>query len=197
MSRSKIWLVVFLYFVAAVVFSTYEFIEDHPLSSFDGASIGRVLGGGLVFFVGGGVLPMLGWAFARFRASHAAAPLLFWLLIGSGLAFVSDYGNRYERNSKPQKVTSNEFLTGKDRDDMVRSTRLTCVQNQTANPLTPKLGVSASKIAAYCDCFAEGMASAISMDEIKVLVSIGKISPSLMDKNTKLGNSCSQQAFAK
>jgi hypothetical protein len=44
---------------------------------------------------------------------------------------------------------------------MVRSTKQTCVQNQTANPLTPKLGVPANKIAAYCDCFAENMASAI------------------------------------
>ncbi len=80
---------------------------------------------------------------------------------------------------------------------MVRSTKQTCVQNQTANPLTPKLGVPANKIAAYCDCFAEGMASAISMDEIKVLISTGKASPSLMDKNTTLGNFCSQQVFAK
>jgi hypothetical protein len=197
MSRSKIWLVVFLYFVAAMVFSTYEFIEDHPLSTFDGASVGRVIGGGLVFFVGGAVLPMLGWAFARFRASHAVAPLVFWLLIGLGMAFLSDYGNRYERNSNLQKFTSNEALTGKDRDDMVRSTKQTCVQNQTANPLTPKLGIPANKIAAYCDCFAEGMASAISMDEIKVLISTGKVSPSLMDKNTTLGNFCSQQVFAK
>jgi hypothetical protein len=197
MSRTSIWLLVCLYFVAAMIFGAFEFIQNHPSRAFDGASVGAMIGGGLVVFVGGGVLPMLGWAIARFRASRAVAPLLFWLLIGCGLAFLSDYGNRYERNSKIQKLTSNEALTGKDRDDMVRSTKQTCVQNQTANPLTPKLGIPANKITAYCDCFAEGMASAILMDEIKVLISTGKVSPSLMDKNTSLGNSCSQLIFAK
>jgi hypothetical protein len=187
-----------LYFVAATAFSAFEFIEDHPFSTFGGTySVSWAISSGLVYFIGGGVLPMIVWAFARFRASLAAAPLMLWLIIGSGLAFVSDYGARFERNAKLQKFTSHEALTGKDRDDMVRSTKQTCVQNQTANPLTPKLGIPTNKIAAYCDCFAEGMASAISMDEIKVLVSTGKPSPSLMDKNTSLGNFCSQQVFAK
>jgi hypothetical protein len=197
MSRKSIWLLVCLYFVAATIFSAFEFIEGHPFWTFDGAFVGTVIGGGLFFFAGGGILPMLGWAITRFRASQAAAPLVFWLLIGCGLAYVSDYGSRFDRNAKLQKFTANEALTGKDRDDMVRSTKQTCVQNQTANPLTPKLGIPANKITAYCDCFAEGMASAISMDEIKVLISTGKMSPSLIDKNTTLGNFCSQQVFAK
>jgi hypothetical protein len=194
MSHSKIWLVVCLYFVMAIAFSAFESFEDHPFSAY---SVGWVTSSGLIYFTGGAVLPMIVWALARFRAEHAAAPLVLWLLIGSGLAFLSDYGARFERNAKLQKFTSNEALTGKDREDMVRSTRQKCVKNQTANPLTPKLGVPASTIAAYCDCFAEGMASAISIDEIKVLISTGKLSPSLMDKNTTLGNFCSQQVFAK
>jgi hypothetical protein len=41
------------------------------------------------------------------------------------------------------------------------------------------------------------MASAISMDEIKTLVSTGKASASLIEKNTTLGNFCSQQVFEK
>jgi hypothetical protein len=63
--------------------------------------------------------------------------------------------------------------------------------------ISETFGIPTNKIAAYCDCFAEGMASAISMDEIKVLISTGKPSPSLMDKNTTLENFCSQQVFAK
>ncbi|MGH8302127.1 MAG: hypothetical protein ACRET5_11740 [Steroidobacteraceae bacterium] len=198
MSRSIIWLLIGAYFVAAMIFGAFEFIEGHPFSKIDAGAIGWMISAGLVFFVGGGILPVIGWAFAGFRASHAAVPLIFWLLISSGLAYLSDYGSSYERNSKLQRLGSgNEGLTGKDRDDMVRSVKLTCIQNQTANPLTPKLGISAEKIAAYCDCMAEGMASAVSIDEIKVLISTGKAPTSVTDKATVLGNFCSKQAFAK
>jgi hypothetical protein len=47
----------------------------------------------------------------------AIAPLLFWLVIGAGLAFLSDYGNRVERDVKLQKIGS-EGLAGKDRAPM-------------------------------------------------------------------------------
>lgn len=198
MSRSKIWLVISLYFVAAMLFGAFEFIQEHPFWKLDAGSVGLMIGAGLTIFIGGGILPMIGWAFGRLRASYAVGPLVLWLLIGSGLAFLSDYGNRYERNSELQRLGSgNHALAGKERDDMVRSFKLSCVQNQTANPLTSKLGISSIKIAAYCDCMAEGMASALSIDEIKVFISTGRPPKDVTDKSTMMGNFCSQQALAK
>src|SRR6202158_1076123 len=198
MSRANIWLLVCLYFIAAMSFTVFEDMVNHPSWKFDNANaVVHMLGGGLVIFIGGGVIPMIGWAIARFQASRAVAPFVLWLLFGCGLAFLDDYGNRFDRNVELQKLTANSVLTGKDRDDMVRSYKLSCVQNQTTNPLTPKLGVSAAKITAYCECMAEGAATAISMDEIKYFVSNGKAAASFIDKTTALGNVCSHQVFAK
>jgi hypothetical protein len=176
-----------------VAFGLFQFVQDHAFSAY---AVAWAISSGLVYFVIGGVFAVPVWAFARFRASDAALPLVLWLIFGSGMAFISDQGYRLDRNSKLQKFTS-EGLAGKDRDDAVRSIKQMCVQNQTANPLTPKLGIKANTITAYCDCLAEGMASAVSIDEIKVIISTGKPPASLTEKGTTLGNFCSQQVFAK
>jgi hypothetical protein len=193
MSRSKIRLVIGAYFIAAVIFGVFEFFEDHPFSKINIINIEAAIGYGLVPFVGGGLLPLIGWAFVRFRESHAVAPLVLWLLLGAGVAFLSDYGSRYDRNSKIESFGSgNEGFTGKDRDDIYRGARDECYQIQRANPLT-KLAIPADKITAYCDCYAEGMASAMTIDEVKVMISSkGKPPASVVDKATRFGNSCDQ-----
>ena len=189
--------VVFLYFAAAAAFSAYEFQLDH---SWNGGPIGGIIGGiidgGIAYFVLGAIIPMVGWAFGRFNARYAGAVFVFWFVFGAVKAFVSDYGKRYELNTKLEDLTRNSTLTGKDRVDFVRSMKLTCVRDQTANPLTPQLGISAAKISAYCDCMSEGMATAISMDEIKYFISNnGKAPASFVEKATAISQPCSKEAL--
>jgi hypothetical protein len=48
---------------------------------------------------------------------------------------------------------------------------------------------------AYCDCLAEGLAEAITVDELRTAVTTGKQAASFLDKTTMMGNFCSQQVL--
>ncbi len=89
----------------------------------------------------------------------------------------------------------NGVFSGKDRDDFIRSSKLSCAQSQKANPLTPKIGLTDAKIAAYCDCYAKSIAASITVDELRTVVSTGKQPSSIVDKATALGSSCGKQVM--
>jgi hypothetical protein len=111
------------------------------------------------------------------------------------IAYFAHVGNAYERQNKIAKMTANGTFSGKDRDDFIRSSKLSCAQNQRANPLTAKIGLTEAKIVAYCDCYAAGMVEAITVDELRTIVATGKQPASIVDKATTLGNFCSQQVL--
>jgi hypothetical protein len=173
MSRKAIWLLCFGYLAAAVAFAGFEAWLD-PLSGYiPAALVGHIVGGGIGIFAMAGVLPLIIWAFLRFRAVNAAA----------------------EREQKLAAMTPNGVFAGKDRVDFLRSAKLSCAQKQRENPLTAKIGLSERKILAYCDCLAEGLAEAITVDELRTAVTTGKQAASFLDKTTMMGNFCSQQVL--
>lgn len=191
MSRRTIWLLCFLYFGAAVGFELFEILQD-PLSAPApwAGDIGHLLGSAFSVWAISAILPIIGWAIGGFRAASAKGPFMFWLFLGVVVAAVSDYGERFERNEKIANAMPNGVFSGKDRDDFIRSSKLSCAQSQKANPLTPKIGLTDAKIAAYCDCYANGMAASITVDELRTMVSTGKHPSSIVDKATALGSSC-------
>jgi hypothetical protein len=195
MSRSWIGLLCFFYLVAAILFAGFEAWLD-PLSSSNPAFlVGHVVGGGVGLYVLAGILPTIIWAFMRFRGANAGGIFVLWAILAVVMAFFSDYGARYERNEKIANAMPNGVFSGKDRDDFIRSSKLSCAQSQKANPLTPKIGLTDAKIAAYCDCYANGMAASITVDELRTMVTTGKQPSSIVDKATALGSTCGKQVM--
>jgi hypothetical protein len=167
MSRKTIGRLFFCYFVACLGFAAFEAWLD-PLWTANTETISMAFGKALAIYLMGAILPMIGWAFASFRAEAASGPLLFWALISVVLAIFNHIGDAYEREEKIGQMTTNGVLTGKSHDDFIRSMKLSCAQTQRANPLTAKIGLSKAKIAAYCDCMATGLVAAITVEELQL-----------------------------
>jgi hypothetical protein len=196
MSRKAIWLLCFCYLAAAIAFAGFEAWLD-PLSGYiPAALVGHIVGGGIGILAMAGVLPMIAWACMRFRADRAAVPFVLWAVIGCAMSFFSYYGEKVEGDQRAANAMPAGTFAGKDRADFIRSSKLSCAQNQRSNPLTKKVGLSDTKIDAYCDCYAQGMVEAISVDELKSMVATGKQPASLVDKVTMMGNFCSQEVLA-
>jgi hypothetical protein len=193
MTRKTIWLLCFLYFAAAAGFALFEMQQDTLAPSVPLAgNIGHLVGLAFSFWAMAAILPMIGWAIGGFKADNAQGPFVLWLIFGVGLAGLYDYGERSERNEKITTAMPNGVFAGKDRADFIRSAMLSCTQSQKVNPLTPKVGLTDTKIAAYCGCYANGMAAEITVDELRVMLS-GVQPQSLVDKATALGVSCGKQ----
>jgi hypothetical protein len=196
MSRRAIWLLIAIYLISALSFGFYEAVQD-PAWALNADKIGRIAGGGFTIFTLTGVLPLIGWAFVKFRSSRAAVPMLAWLMIGVGMAYLSDVGNRLDRSLKIDKFVSDGGLVGKDKEDFLQSTKFSCEQQQRSNPLTGKMGLSDAKIVAYCDCYAAGASAAVTIEELRYAVSNGNPPASFKDKATMLGQFCGKEVLQK
>lgn len=194
MSRSTIWLLCFYYLVAGLLFGAFEAWQD-PLWTVSGASIGATVGTGISIFLIAGIVPMIGWAIVRFRAERATVPFVLWAVLGCAMAYAMHVGDAFDRLQKIAAMTPNGVFAGKDRIDFLRSAKLSCAQKQRENPLTAKIGLSEQKIVAYCDCLAEGLAEAVTVDELRTIATAGKQPASFVDKITTMGNFCGQQVL--
>jgi uncharacterized membrane protein YhaH (DUF805 family) len=195
MSRKAIWLLCFCYLAAAIAFAGFEAWLD-PLSGYiPAALVGHVVGGGIGIFAMAAILPMIIWACMRFRGANAGGIFVLWAVVAVVMAYLSHVGNATDREQKIAAMTPNGVFAGKDRVDFLRSAKLSCAQKQRENPLTAKIGLSEQKIVAYCDCIAEGLAEAITVDELRTAVTTGKQAASFLDKTTMMGNFCSQQVL--
>ena len=164
-----------------------------PLWVLNAYTVGNLVGAGFAAFALPGIIPLIGWAFVKFRPTSAVVPMLAWLVVGVCLAYFSDTGRRLDRNSRIDKLVNDGGLTGKDKQDFLRSTRLGCEQQQRSNPLTAKIGISEAKIIAYCDCYATGASAALTLEELRHIVSKGTPPETFSYKATVLGQFCGSE----
>lgn len=94
-----------------------------------------------------------------------------------------------------QDIGTGEGITGNDLDDYVRVTKLSCEQEQHESPIVREAGISAKKQMEYCDCYAQGLGSAITKAEAVLMMRTRKRPPSLVEKSTTLGQFCEEQIF--
>lgn len=99
MSKTSISITLVVYLVAASVVAGFETQMVHPGYG-GGDLVGNAVGGGLTIFVVGGVLPLIVWAFMRFRADRAAIPLVLWAILSCAMAGFSYLGNKVDRDHK-------------------------------------------------------------------------------------------------
>jgi hypothetical protein len=196
MRLKAIWLLLLIYFTAALSFALYEAMLD-PFWVPSSRTVGNLVGAGFATFALAGILPMIGWAFVKFRASSAVVPMVAWLVIGVCLAYLSHVGSRLDRNSKVEKFLNDGGLIGKERQDFMRSAKLGCEQKQRSDPLTAKIGISDAKIVAYCDCYAAGASEALTREELRHIVSNGKPPDTFTEKATTLAQFCATEPLKK
>ncbi len=188
MSRRAISLVIISYFVAALVFCVWQALQN-PFWKLSVVTAGGAFGGAVALFVGSAIFPMVGWAFAKFEGRRAATAMVAWLAIGVGFAYLTHKGQSIDRASKIETQLS-QGISGKDRDDFRRSLDLGCQQDQRANRLNVQLAVTDRQIIDYCDCVSGAVSMAITVDEIRYMLTSGKPPASLADKVTMLAPLC-------
>ena len=95
MSRKTAALVIFIYFV--LVLAIAAFLQFQALSSpFDPEDelfYWRTIGAAASLFILSGIIPVIVWAFRRFRAQKASLPLILWAALLAILAALTALPN--------------------------------------------------------------------------------------------------------
>jgi hypothetical protein len=148
--------------------------EDESFTGQASAVGGAAIG----LFAISGILPLIGWAFGRFRAQNAFVPLLAWGLLGLAIGCLGIVGQQSGR--------------AQGRDAFLRGIKDSCGKRK--NEPRP-VGVADQQIDAYCDCIAESITNKVVTDEIKFLVQTGKLPDSLKEKTAQSYATCGQSVL--
>jgi hypothetical protein len=201
MSRKAIGVTLAIYLLVSLAFAMFYQLTKIPSYSgphADAALIGGVLGGAAGVFVVAGILPLIVWAFKRFRAEKAAAPFVIWGLLGIVYMGLATAGTLYDRQQAITTTASNiASLTGGDYDAFVRSSRQSCIDNQRKSQINRASGVTDQQIIAYCQCFAAAMAKEVTAEEVAYLYRNNAPSETFRQKADKVAPLCTRLALGK
>jgi hypothetical protein len=164
-------------------------------NGFNMAVIYSALGAATAFYVISGALPMLGWAVARFKSEFALTPFMIWPFLAVGVFFLAEKGNRFDREMIVADFAKGVLISGKEKDDFVRTTKIGCVDKQRSSTLNVQISSEAQiSISLYCACYSKAIADVITLDELKYLAMNGRPSSSLQEKADRLAPVCLTQA---
>lgn len=196
MSRKAIALVLFGYFVAAV--AAGFFIEmQKPFAKLEIMTSATALGAGFGLFVIAGILPLIFWAFGRFRKERAAGPLCAWAIIGIIVGFFSYKGTMFDQDLRVDTWTKQLNLSGKDRDDFVRNANQGCIRTQRQSALNQQIGIFEQQISAYCGCYADALTKVVTADDLRFFAMNGKPSAAMREKIDQILPTCSSAAVGR
>jgi hypothetical protein len=199
MSRKAVALVILSYFVAALAFGTFIELQK-PFSSFNLSNpvfVGRAVGGAGGVFILAGIIPLIVWAFSRFRAQSAGGPLVLWAILGVIVATLSGVGFNFDLQQKINTELNQFEITGKDRDAFIRDAKIGCMDTQRQSNLNRQVGITDQQIDVYCTCFASGLVNLITRDEMRYIVVNNKQPTSLEEKAARYAPTCRRAAFSK
>lgn len=129
-----------------------------------GASLAFVLLDGGILFLATGAVPMIIWAFGRFTARNALAPIVIW-----GGILVLSCGGVYVYAVIVPAVTQAADQMAKDpklkqqyRDAMIKSARESCLRREASAP--------PARAAAICDCESQRLADAVTPADLAAML---------------------------
>jgi len=154
-----------------------------PTAGLNAHFLGTNFGGGIAGFVIPGVIPMIVWAFWRFRAQDAWTVIVMWGFFGLAMnaIIIGDalMGADVQRSD-------NKSL-GKQRDELAGGMIRVCIDHQQNSGFTEQI------IKAYCDCTSYELAKAVSTDELKTFTSNQPAPRSLKEKADEVAKTCGAQ----
>jgi hypothetical protein len=102
LSRKTICVLFIAYFVAEFCVSLIKEANRPSFNGIDAAAIAGVLGGATVGYLVSGALPILGWAFARFKSQYALLLFVAWATLAVVEIYVEELG--YRANNRETQV---------------------------------------------------------------------------------------------
>ncbi len=201
MSRKAIWITLAIYLLVSLAFSVIFQLTKIPSYSgphAEAAFIAAAIGGAAFAFIGAGLVPMIVWAFMRFRAQKAGGPFVVWGFLAVVVMGLATAGNLYDRQQAITAAANNiASLTGGDYDDFVRSTRRSCVDRQRKSQINRASGVTDQQVNAYCQCYATAIAKEVTPEEVAYLYRNNTPSESFRQKAERLAPTCSRLALGR
>jgi hypothetical protein len=198
MSRKFVISFVVGYFLAALAVSL--FIEmQKPFASFSITNpifVGHVLGGALGIYAMSGAIPIIVWAFFRFRLASAHGPLIAWGILFVLAAIATEEGYRFDREQEIKELASKSVLTSRDRDYLGGKLKSGCIERQQQATINGHARATNQQMTAYCDCFANALIRSMTVEEI-VGIASGKPSASVQAKSDRLGPECSRSTLGR
>lgn len=159
------------------------------------ALIGDFIGRAGAFLLLPGMIPLIVWAFGRFRAERAAVPLFLWGALAVVLTPLALTGEFYEGDKSLAKIPNNiaAFFTS-DYDTFVRVVSNSCNENQRKHPLA---GATDQQVSSFCSCYANALAKQLSPSELKDGLNRreGGLSAAVKEKIERAAPACRQSAF--
>ncbi len=192
LSRNTVRLIVSIYFFVALALAVFLEMRK-PLAtwteSLDASSFGAIIGAALGLFFASGTIPIVVWAFRRFRIKKASGPLYTWLVLLFIFGFLSVYGRSIEENEKIEEVIKT-LLIGENRKDFIAGARQSCIETERKRLVSNQVKADEALLSEYCGCFANALASDLSSDEIHYFAQFGKPSTTTRQKIEVLGRRC-------
>jgi hypothetical protein len=198
MSRKTIGILFAAYFLAALIFGLlieWGFDRHHPFSVFAADVINLALWP----YIMSGLIPMIFWAFRRFRAERAALPFIAWAFLGVMLMGVATLGAFYMPGDEQinRAATNIASLSGVGYDAFQRGFTKRCVDKQRSSQLNQKTEITERQIAIYCQCVAETVAKGITAEDLGFLVRNWYPSDSVREKADNAAPACLHLALGR
>jgi hypothetical protein len=198
MSKQAINRVLAVYLAVASAISAVWLLATPGMVGWRWGVIIGTFGGYLIFLLlFSGILPLIFWAFGRFRAEKAGGPIISWGFLAAMFAFLATMGNAYDGSLQfsaiPQNVAG---FFDNDYQALVRDIRFSCVQTQNKNR---SAGITSQQIDQFCQCSAETFVKDLSGPEYVAAVSARSTSlPTwARQKAANAGSSCRRNFYGR
>jgi hypothetical protein len=198
MSRKEIVRVLAIYFCIAAVASAIELLATPGMAGLRWAAVaGDFVGGIGAWFLLPGILPLLYWAFRRFRGENAAGPIIIWGVLGATFLILSTVGRAYDGDIAFSQIPVNigSFFEN-DNQAFVREAKLGCVETQNKNRYP---GNTPEQIDRYCQCTAETLLNALTVSEFTTAMNARSttLPPWMQQKAVNAGISCRRLVYGR
>ena len=149
-----------------------------PSSASNAYLLGTNVGGAIAGFVIPAVIPVIVWAFWRFRTEDAWTVIIIWGFLGLAMnaIIIGDalIGADVQRSKS----------LGKQRDELAAGMVQLCIAHQRNS------GFAEQIIKDYCDCTSYELAKAVSNDELETFSSNKPAPRSLKEKADQVAKTC-------